>query len=162
MELKLIRKDSVKPTPERKFKVTLTKVDKRKSDLIDLVLPKLKQLAEYPTEHLVSVGIKYNGKDYKVIYARDVTETSTECNCTCDFDTVVSQAKKNRCSGIVIAHNHPDECILVPSKEDDMFTESLKGYCEDEGLTLYDSVIVVKGKGELPDYLSFYEYRRIG
>lgn len=64
---------------------------------------------------------------------------------------ILYHAVKNLAVGLLVAHNHPSGS-LMPSQADRIFTEKIKGACENLGVNFIDHLIVGAGK-----YFSFRE-----
>lgn len=64
---------------------------------------------------------------------------------------ILYHAVKNLAVGLLVAHNHPSGS-LMPSQADRIFTEKIKGACDNLGVNFIDHLIVGAGK-----YFSFRE-----
>ena len=63
---------------------------------------------------------------------------------------ILHYAIKNMATSLIVSHNHPSGSI-EPSREDNKFTETLRGASDLLGVTLLDHLIVTDSK--------YYSYR---
>ncbi len=72
-----------------------------------------------------------------------------------DIRLLCELALKFRASSVIVSHNHPS-CVLMPSKEDEICTRSIKNALDVIGIRLLDHIIVAGG-----EYISLDKYGMI-
>ena len=104
------------------------------------------ELSDKKQEHLVTLYLDTQNRiiEQKTIFIGTVRRSIAEPR------EILHYAIKNMATSLIVSHNHPSGSI-EPSREDNKFTETLRGASDLLGVTLLDHLIVTDSK--------YYSYR---
>lgn len=97
----------------------------------------IQELGDKKQEHLVALYLNTQNQiiSQKTIFIGSVNRSIAEPR------EILHYAVKSMATSIIIVHNHPSGSV-EPSKNDLLFTENLKKFCDTLGLVLLDHLIV--------------------
>ena len=106
----------------------------------------ISEIGQEKQEHLVALYLDTQNKiiEQKTIFIGSVNKSIAEPR------EILHYAIKNMATSLIVSHNHPSGSI-EPSREDNKFTETLRGASDLLGVTLLDHLIVTDSK--------YYSYR---
>ena len=106
----------------------------------------ISEIGQEKQEHLVALYLDTQNKiiEQKTIFIGSVNKSIAEPR------EILHYAIKNMATSLIVSHNHPSGSI-EPSREDNKFTETLRGASNLLGVTLLDHLIVTDSK--------YYSYR---
>lgn len=81
---------------------------------LEEALEKLRFITHQETEHAVLLMLD---DDYNIKHVEDITEDSSETECTFGLDKLFQFAFKYNCGYFIYSHNHPNN-LAIPSKTD--------------------------------------------
>lgn len=106
----------------------------------------ISEIGQEKQEHLVALYLDTQNKiiEQKIIFIGSVNKSIAEPR------EILHYAIKNMATSLIVSHNHPSGSIL-PSREDNKFTETLRDASDLLGVRLLDHLIVTDSK--------YYSYR---
>ena len=106
----------------------------------------ISEIGQEKQEHLVALYLDTQNKiiEQKTIFIGSVNRSIASPR------EILHYAIKNMATSLIVSHNHPSGSI-EPSREDNKFTETLRGASDLLGVTLLDHLIVTDSK--------YYSYR---